>query len=155
SRSRPCLQYQIKRCTAPCVKLIDRETYQEAVNHVVLFLEGKNQQIISTLIKRMEEASQRLAFEEAALYRDQIASLRKVQEQQVIHKQDGNLDIIAGCIKQNSACVQLMSIRSGRLLGSHSYFPRTPDSASLDELLTAFISQYYLNPVRSQQIPQE
>jgi excinuclease ABC subunit C len=153
SRTRPCLQYQIKRCTAPCVNYISEADYQEAVTHAILFLEGKNQQVIDTLIEKMELASQQLHYEQAAHYRDLVISLRKVQEQQFISQENGEVDVIAISLSQGYACVQVMTIRGGRLLGSKSYFPDVPEGSSKDEILSAFIPQYYVNPVRIHQIP--
>lgn len=155
SRIRPCLQYQIKRCTAPCVKYISKEEYQKSVQHALLFLQGKNQQVIDHLILQMEKASDELAFEEAAHYRDQISRLRKIQEQQFVTQQAGNVDVIACVMSENVACVTVLILRLGRILGSKSYFPRIPNDAECVDVLTAFISQYYTNPVRHDQIPDQ
>lgn len=155
SRTRPCLQYQIKRCTAPCVNYISKEDYQLSVQDTVLFLQGKNQQVIDALIKRMEQASEELQFEEAAHYRDQISTLRKIQEEQFVTKQGGNVDVIACVMKQEVACVEILFLRGGRLLGNKSYFPRIPSQASLEDIVMAFIPQYYTNPARIEQIPEQ
>ncbi|MDM8559444.1 excinuclease ABC subunit UvrC [Candidatus Parabeggiatoa sp. HSG14] len=128
NRSRPCLQYQIKRCTAPCVDLIDKETYQEEVQHAVLFLEGKSQDIIATLIEKMESAAKVLAFEKAAKYRDQIRNLRKIQEHQYVSVDGGNVDVVTAVIQGGTGCVQILTIRDGRHIGNRAFFPKIPYS---------------------------
>jgi len=145
NRSRPCLQYQIKRCTAPCVGLIDQETYREHVRHASLFLEGKSHQIIDELVERMEAASQALEFERAARYRDQIAGLRRLQERQYVSGESGDLDIVACALGGGMCCVQVFYIRRGRNLGNRAYFPQVPEHADEAEVLAAFIPQYYLD----------
>ena len=144
NRSRPCLQYQIKRCTAPCVGLISKEAYQEDVRHAVMFLEGKDNQVIDELVKRMEQASTGLEYEKAAHYRDQIANLRRVLEKQYVMGTGGNLDVIAAVVRNGVGCVQLFFIRSGRNLGNKTFFPHHTGLADVGEILSAFISQYYL-----------
>lgn len=153
ARSSPCLQYQIKRCTAPCVELISKTNYQESVNQAILFLTGKNQIIIDTLISKMQTASQQLKFEQAAEIRDKISSLRKIQERQYVSSTTGDVDIIAALIQTKTACIQILTIRSGQHIGSKAIFPKLPLSEEITELLTAFLSQYYLNP--SNDIPKE
>ena len=151
NRSRACLQYQIKRCTAPCVGLISQEEYARDVENVILFLEGKGNQVINGLVARMEQASNELAFEKAALFRDQIASLRKVQERQYVSGERGDLDLIAVALLAGTACVQLFFIRSGRNLGNKVFFPKIPQEASSENILSAFIAQHYLGrPVPSE-----
>lgn len=147
NRSRPCLQYQIKRCTAPCVGLIAPEQYAEDVRMTGLFLEGKNQEIIAELGKRMESASERLEFEQAARYRDQLIALRKVQEVQAISAEDSELDVdaVALLARAGIVCILVLYVRGGRVLGSKSFFPALPAENDLDEVLTAFLPQYYLN----------
>ena len=147
NRSRPCLQYQIKRCTAPCVGLVDKETYMEDVGHTIMLLEGKSNQVIDELVKRMESASATLEFERAARYRDQISNVRRIQEKQYISTDGGDLDVIAGEIKNGVGCVQVFYIRHGRNLGNKTFFPRHTGHADLEELLSAFITQYYLSEV--------
>ncbi|MBE9562772.1 MAG: excinuclease ABC subunit C, partial [Proteobacteria bacterium] len=107
SRSHPCLQYQIQRCTAPCVNLISEIDYQENVQQTTLFLAGKSQAIIDTLVTKMQTAAQQLKFEQAAELRDKIISLRKIQERQYVSSETGNIDIIAAIIKSKLACVQI------------------------------------------------
>ncbi len=145
NRSRPCLQYQIKRCTAPCVGLVEREAYLRDVEDIVLFLEGRTNDVVEGLVKRMEEASAALEFEQAARYRDQIEAIRKVQERQYVSGERGDLDIIACITREGQACVQLFTIRSGRNLGNRAYYPRGSAGRSEAEILSAFIAQHYLD----------
>ncbi len=145
NRSRPCLQYQIKRCSAPCTGLISEQRYQEDVRHAEMFLEGKSSAVIDDLVKRMKTASQALEFELAARYRDQIASLRRVQERQYVSGAGGNLDVIAATVKNGIGCVQVFFIRDGRNLGNKTWFPRHTDNSDTAELLAAFLPQYYLS----------
>ncbi|OOG22350.1 excinuclease ABC subunit C [Thioalkalivibrio denitrificans] len=145
NRSRPCLQYQIKRCTAPCVGYVDEGDYGRDVEHAVQFLEGRSSQVIQDLVDRMEEASARLAFEQAARYRDQISRLRQVSEQQYISGSSGDVDIVACETGSGQACVQVFFVRGGHQLGNKALFPAMPDDTPVDELLTAFLGQYYLN----------
>jgi excinuclease ABC subunit C len=144
NRSRACLQYQIKRCTAPCVGLVSVEDYAQDVKHAILFLEGKTNQVVDALVKRMEAAAQQLEFELAARYRDQIKSLRRVQERQYVSGESGDLDIVAMAKQGNIACIQVFYIRSGRNLGNKSFYPSVPKEESEEEVLSAFLTQYYL-----------
>ncbi|MEK7990421.1 MAG: excinuclease ABC subunit UvrC [Thiotrichaceae bacterium] len=152
-RSRPCLQYQIKRCTAPCVGLIDEQTYQQDVEHATLFLQGKSQQVVEQLMAKMERAAQNLAFEQATKYRDQIAALRSIQEQQYMTTDGGNVDIIACVHEQNIGCVQMLSVRDGRHIGSQAFFPKHTQDSNEISILSAFLPQYYLTEHRD--IPDE
>ncbi len=147
NRSRPCLQYQIERCSAPCVGLIDREGYQQHIRHAILFLEGKSHQVIDELVARMEAAAEALEFEQAARYRDQIASLRRIQERQYVSGESGDLDIVACAADGGMCCVQVFYIRNGRNLGNRAFFPQVPDGAEEADVLAAFIPQYYLDKV--------
>ena len=144
NRSRPCLQYQIKRCSAPCVSLVSQQDYGLDVQHAVLFLEGKTNQVVDELVQRMELASRALEFEQAALYRDQIKSLRRVQERQYVSGEGGDLDIVALAKRGGSACIQVFYIRSGRNLGNKSFYPSVPQEATDEVVLSAFVAQYYL-----------
>jgi len=144
NRSRPCLQYQIKRCTAPCVGLVSKEDYQRDIEHTILFLEGKNQQVLDDLSEQMAMASAGLEFEEAAIIRDKVASLRRVQERQYITSEQGDLDVLAAIVRDGITVVEVSFIRGGRSLGSKSYFPKGSGNSSEEELLAAFIPQYYL-----------
>jgi len=144
NRSRPCLQYQIKRCTAPCVGLIDAESYAEDVRHTVLFLEGKSTVLNEELAQRMEAAAQRLDFEAAAVYRDQIASIGRVQERQYVSGESGDMDILACVVSAGVACVQVFFVRHGINLGNKLFFPRIPEGSEAEDVLSAFVAQYYL-----------
>ncbi|MEJ2454997.1 MAG: excinuclease ABC subunit UvrC [Candidatus Thiodiazotropha sp.] len=151
NRSRPCLQYQIKRCSGPCVDLVTPEAYMEDVEHAVMFLEGKTNAVVDDLVRRMERASQALEFEQAALYRDQIQTLRRIQERQYVSGERGDLDILALAKRGGTACIQVFFIRSGRNLGNKAFYPTIPSNASEGEVLAAFVSQYYLEkPVPSE-----
>ncbi|MBV1875693.1 MAG: excinuclease ABC subunit UvrC, partial [Cycloclasticus sp.] len=143
NRSRPCLQHQIKRCTAPCVGLISQKDYQEDVDHTVLFLEGKNSRLINGLVKKMESAANDLMFEKAAQFRDQIAQLRKVMERQYVSGNEGDLDVVACEMQQNIACVQVFFIRKGQHLGNRTFFPKVPHGKTAEEVLNAFLLQFY------------
>lgn len=145
ARSRPCLQYQIKRCTAPCVGLIDRASYQRQVQDAVLFLEGRSGQLIDDLARRMEEESAALHFEAAAVLRDQIAELRQIQQRQHVEGESGDLDVVAAAARGGVACVQVFMFRGGRLLGNKAFFPRLPEEEDAGAVLGAFLAQYYLD----------
>ncbi|GHA36790.1 excinuclease ABC subunit UvrC [Photobacterium aphoticum] len=157
NRSRPCLMYQIGRCLGPCVKgLVSDEAYQEQVEFVRLFLKGKDRQVITALVEKMELASQQLAFEKAAMYRDQIQALRRVQEQQFVSQDsDDDLDVVGIAHDSGMACIHALFIRQGKILGSRSYFPRMPQDADITEVLSSFVSQYYLNQAEGRVIPSE
>ena len=144
NRSRPCLQYQIKRCTAPCVGRVDREQYAADVAHTVMFLEGRSSQVVDGLVTDMEAASIAQDYEQAAVYRDQIASLRRVQEKQYISNERGDVDIVACLTDKGSACVQVFYVRGGRNLGNAVFFPKVPLETSATDVLSAFLPQYYL-----------
>ena len=154
-RSRPCLQYQIKRCTAPCVDYIDEVAYRQDVRLARLFLEGRNNDIIDELAERMEQASAALEFEHAARYRDQIVNLRRVQEKQYVMGSDsGDVDVIAVALEGGQSCVQVFFIRGGRNLGNKSYYPKHSGGSDPAEVLGAFLPQYYLGS-RGRSIPGE
>ena len=144
NRSRPCLQYQIQRCSGPCVGLIEPEAYAEDVEFATLFLEGKSQAVVDAYKERMTTAAESQDYERAARFRDQIARLRRVQEQQYVHAAEGDVDVFA--VESSSAvvCVQALFIRQGRMLGSRTWFPKNELGLELDEVLEAFVSQYYL-----------
>ncbi len=144
NRSRPCLQHQIGRCTAPCVGLVNRADYRRDVEDIVLFLEGKTHDVIDGLVARMEAAAERLAYEEAARYRDQIEALRRVQERQYVSGERGDLDILACVRNEGQACVQLFCVRQGRNLGNRAFYPRGVEDQDEGRILSAFIAQHYL-----------
>jgi len=144
NRSRPCLQYQIQRCTAPCVGLITPEAYARDVDAAIKVLEGRNDEVNQDLGRRMESAAERLQFEEAAHIRDQLAKLKVIQSQQIVTAgMDHDADVIAATEVDGEFCVALMFVRSGRSLGSTTFFPKAP-LAELPEVLAAFVTQYYL-----------
>ena len=155
NRNRPCLQYQIKRCTAPCVGYVTPKQYGEDVAHALLFLQGKNEQIIDDLVNNMNEAAATLNYELAAHYRDQIASIRHVQEKQYVAADGENVDVIAVTSLHGASVVQVLSFREGRLLGNKAYFPKTPPDTTEDEILIAFLPQYYLNPQVGRTVPKQ
>ena len=145
ARSRPCLQYQMQRCSAPCVEgYVSDEEYKEQVNFARLFLKGKNQQVIGSLVENMEKASESLNFEAAARYRDQINALRKVQERQWVAGTQDEMDVFGFAFKGNMACIQVMFIREGQLLGSKAFFPKVPTIADENEVFESFFLQFYL-----------
>ena len=144
NRSRPCLEYQIERCTAPCVGLINQEDYAADVRDTLMFLEGDGSQLIEALARRMEKAASELEFERAARYRDQIATLRTVLEKQSVHGEQGDLDIIACAAEGPSACVQMTFIRHGQQIGDRNYFPAIHEETDLGKILQSFIVQYYV-----------
>lgn len=144
-RTRPCLQYQIGRCTAPCVGFIDKPNYAIDVNLTLLFLEGKNAQLIDNLIIKMERAAAQLEYEIAATIRDQISRIRPLLEKQCVHGEKGNVDIIACANQHNIACIQVYFIRQGQQLGQNSYYPKMHDAHSPAQVMHAFISQFYTN----------
>ncbi len=178
NRSRPCLQYQIKRCTAPCTNEITEADYQQGVTHTVKFLQGKSQQVIDELVQQMDQASSNLEFEQAATHRDKIEQLRKISQQQSISN-DGqsNVDVVALQFASNIASVQVLTIRNGNNLGNKNFFPKLPkmfknktDDAPLEfndeknnsfdeidfkhpeeSILSSFLAQYYM----SREIPNE
>jgi excinuclease ABC subunit C len=147
NRTRPCLQYQIHRCTAPCVGLIDVKTYQQDVRHAIMFLEGKNSEMIDELVLKMQTASTKLKYEEATKYRDQISMLRKLQEKQSVMSKDENVDVIAFIASNKIACFQLLFIRNGCLLGQKSLFLSLPPYEEPHEILSSLLAQYYLHHI--------
>lgn len=156
NRSRPCLQYQIGRCLAPCVKgYVSDEEYAQQVNYVRLFLSGDDTQIIDGLVKRMEGASQELRFEEAARIRDQIQAVRQVTEKQFVANIGDDLDVISVAFNGAIACVYVLFFRQGKVLGSRSYFPKVPANTSIDEVVQTFIGQFYLQGSAIRTLPSE
>lgn len=145
ARSRPCLQYQLGRCSAPCVNKISEQDYQEQVNLAKLFLKGKSSRVIEQLVERMELASNELKFELAANYRDQIVTLRKVQQQQHVSGHVAELDVVGLYRDNTQVCVHLLFIRQHKILGNKSYFPTIPNNTSNSDILQAFIAQHYLS----------
>ncbi|MDD5578718.1 MAG: excinuclease ABC subunit UvrC [Methylobacter sp.] len=151
NRTRPCLQYQIERCTGPCVGLIEKQSYAQDVDSTVMFLEGKGGLLIEQLITKMEQAAEARNYEQAAGFRDQITKLRVVLEQHFVHGERGDVDIIACATKAGVACVQVFFIRNGQHLGNKIFFPKITDEYEPAKIVQAFIPQYYLD----KQIPHE
>lgn len=141
-RKRPCLQYQIKRCSAPCVGLISPEDYQEDVKNSIRFLQGDTKALNQELIAKMETAAEALEFEKAVFYRDRMGLLRDVQAQQAIYKVKGEADILAIAYHAGVTCVQIMHIRNGKMLGGKSYFPDMQGD-DLGQMLSDFIANFY------------
>ncbi|MEG9490593.1 excinuclease ABC subunit UvrC [Mannheimia indoligenes] len=157
NRSRPCLQYQIGRCLAPCVEgYCTQEEYDNQVKLVRLFLQGKDHQVVEYLISKMESAAENLEFETAARYRDQIQLVREVMEKQSIStdRQD-DLDFISIAYQYGIACVHILFVRQGKVLGNRSYFPKVPNHTDLAELSDTFIGQFYLQMNQHRTIPNQ
>ncbi|MFT6918797.1 MAG: excinuclease ABC subunit C [Cognaticolwellia sp.] len=156
ARSRPCLQHQLGRCSAPCVDKISPTDYQKQVQLAKLFLKGKSSIVIEHLVENMENASKTLNFEHAAKYRDQIATLRKVQQQQFVSGSAAEMDVIGLHRHKSQACIHLLFVREHKILGSKSYFPTVPVDTSDAEIMAAFISQHYIgNELNLGAIPKE
>lgn len=143
NRSRPCLQHQIGRCTAPCVGLIAPRDYDADTKRASLFLDGRSGEVVDDLTRSMESASASLQFELAAYLRDQVAGIRRIQAKQYIEGEQADMDVLACAMDQGTACVLLLSFRSGMNLGTRSFFPKTNGADSASEVLDAFVSQYY------------
>lgn len=143
NRTRPCLQYQIQRCTAPCVGLISSDDYQRDIEHALLFLQGDSGVITEKLAKSMDEASEKLEFEIAAEYRDKLSKLKEIESLQLVSRASGNFDVVGLVYQENLCCITVMCFRSGRLLGSNSYFPRMPSEKNTSEIMRSFLLQYY------------
>lgn len=144
NRSRPCLLHQIRRCTAPCVGLIGESAYAEDVAAAAQFLSGKEDEVIERLAARMNAASDRTRYEDAAAFRDQIAALRQVREKQFVSGEGGEADVIACGRAAGIVCVNLAMIRGGRHLGDKNFYPRNADDCSPEQVLEAFVLQHYL-----------
>ncbi len=153
ARKRPCIQYQIARCTAPCVGYISPEKYAENVQLAALFLQGKNNEVMQALASQMEQAAAQLEYERAAKIRDQIMRLREVTAQHFVSGTQGDADVAGFAFSAGVACVQLLMIRGGRMLGSRAFFPTLPTDTSPEDILTSFVEQYYLDDSRD--IPRE
>ena len=143
NRSRPCLQHQIGRCSAPCVGLVAADEYAESVRRVELFLDGRSDELAADLESAMAAASARLDFEDAARVRDLIAAIRKLQARQYVDGRAADLDVLACAMQGSHACVLLLAFRDGRNLGTRVFFPKTNGVDNPAEVLAAFVSQYY------------
>ncbi|MDF2445452.1 MAG: uvrC [Moraxellaceae bacterium] len=155
NRERPCLQYQIKRCRGPCVGLVSPEEYAQDVSHTVLFLEGRSDEITGDLIAQMNTAADRLDFEAAALYRDQLTALRRLQEQQFVTRSSGQADVWAVAAQPGGVCVQVLFVRDGRVLGSKSFHPNMFGETSALEILGEFLPSFYLRSGGGLDLPDE
>ncbi|PMG78489.1 excinuclease ABC subunit C [Shewanella sp. 10N.286.51.B7] len=155
SRSRPCLQYQLERCSAPCVGRISDDDYTEQVKLASLFLKGKDKQVITELVAKMDTAANEMEYESAAQFRDQITALRRVAEQQEVSNHKGDMDVIGVHYASGIVCFHLLFIRDGKIFGSRSYYPTVPPQTELEEVLVSFIGQFYLNADIQRTIPKE
>jgi len=147
NRDRPCLQHQIKRCRAPCVNLVSPEAYAEDVANTVRFLQGKSSEVQERLIERMETAAAAWQFEQAALFRDQLAALKQVQLRQTVHCEQGEVDVFALEARSGTLCVAVLFVRGGRVLGSKSYFPESAEDNN-DMVLADFLAGFYCQQER-------
>ena len=155
NRTRPCLQYQIKRCSGPCVNLVSQEAYAEDVEHSVLFLEGNDRRVTEELADKMQRLSEELRFEEASRVRDQIRDLRRILEQQVVSAEKGEVDVLALAESAGVVCLHLVLIRNGRILGSRNFFPAYSLESSPEERMHAFVARYYLSQDSHFTLPRE
>ncbi len=145
NRTRPCLQYQIKRCTAPCVGIVDEAQYRKDIDAAILFLEGRDKHVVNTLVERMEEASAALDYEQAARFRDQISRLKEVEARQLVKRGDRkDLDVLGFASNGAIHCVTVVFIRNGSVIGSRDHFPRLPGETDKARLMNGFVAQYYL-----------
>lgn len=144
-RSRPCLQYQIKRCSGPCVNKISQQEYLKDVELVRLFYQGKNQSVLAAMTQKMQHAADDLNYEDAAQLRDQIIQLRKILQKQTVQAKHNNLDVIAADLHEQNAGIFLLHVRNGMVLGNRSFFPKTPAGTAIEEVLETFINYFYLN----------
>lgn len=155
NRTRPCLMYQIGRCAGPCAPgVVSNDEYQELVDLVKLFLQGKDSQVLESLVEKMEHASAELKFENAAKFRDQIQAIRRVQEQQFVSDDSSDdMDVLGFAQENGVACIHILMIRQGKVLGSRSHFPKVPRNTGREEVFYSFLSQYYLSHQEGRTIP--
>jgi excinuclease ABC subunit C len=145
NRTRPCLQYQIRRCTAPCVGIVDEDQYGRDFEAAIQFLEGRNESVVNRFVERMEEASHARDYEQAARYRDQIARLKAVEARQLVKRGDRkDLDVLGFASNGAIHCVTVMFIRNGSVIGSRDHFPKSPGETDKQRLMNGFVAQYYL-----------
>lgn len=155
-RSRPCLQYQIRRCSGPCVGMVERQQYQQHAKFAELFLQGENNLVINEMVRLMEESARNLHFEKASFYRDQIRNLRSISEQQFMIKDKGELDVIVLVFDDGRYAINWLSVRHGHVVGSRNYFPQLPKMLEVavddskknnrdGEIIADFITQNYLS----------
>lgn len=156
NRTRPCLQYQIKRCLGPCVAgLVSDQDYQQQVNYVRLFLQGQSETIIETITRDMLQASADLNFEKAAKLRDQLQAIKQINEKQVIYNKNDNLDVIGFHYQLGVACVYILFIRNGQTFGHRAYYPKVPSNTELEEVIETFLGQFYLQGNNNRNIPKK
>lgn len=156
NRTRPCLQYQIGRCLGPCVSgLVSEEEYAQQINYVRLFLSGKDDQVLNQLVSRMEAAAMDLRFEEAARLRDQIQAVRRVTEKQFVSNQGDDMDVIGVAFDGGLACLHVLFIRQGKVLGSRSYYPKVPAGTEQAEVVQTFVGQFYLQGSQARTLPSD
>ena len=153
NRTRPCLQFQIKRCTAPCVGLISEQDYRRDIDNTLLFLAGRSQEVVATLVGQMERAAERLEYERAGQIRDQITRLQRVQSEQHITADAGDFDIVVARKRDGVGCVQVFFVRGGRNLGNKAFFPAHTRDATPGEVVDAFLPQFYLEGQTERDIP--
>ena len=145
NRTRPCLQYQIKRCTAPCVELISAEQYRQDIDAAIQFLDGKNKSVVNTFVQRMDDAAARQDYEQAARFRDQISRLKEIAARQLVKRSDRkDLDILGFASNGAMHCVTVLFLRNGSIIGSRDHFPRLAGETDKQKILNAFVAQYYL-----------
>lgn len=155
NRDRPCLQHQIKRCRAPCVGAVSEEEYGEDVRRTIKFLEGRSEEITGELVARMENAAESLEFEKAALFRDQLTALRRVQEQQFVWREAGQADVFAAAVQPGGVCVHVLFVREGRVLGSKGFHPNMHGELQPSAILSEFIPSFYLQSAVQRDLPRE
>lgn len=152
-RQRPCLEYQIKRCKAPCVDLVSQKEYEEDVENTINFLKGKSDNIQQQLITKMETAAENLQFEQASVYRDQLAMLRDVQARQAVYTVSGEADVIAITSQAGVTCINVLTVRNGRVLGGNNYFPDLNVADDISDNLSQFLLSFYFQV--SDDLPKE
>jgi len=146
NRTRPCLLHQIRRCTAPCTGQIGADAYREDVRHAELFLQGREDDVIRSLTERMDAAAAARHYEQAAILRDQVRALTRVQARQYVESERGvDADVVASAVDGGIVCVNLVMIRGGRHIGDRSFFPANADGASAGEIIAAFLEQHYVD----------
>lgn len=156
ARSRPCLLYQIGRCSGPCVDYVTAAEYKDQIALAVLFLEGKSDEVVEALQQQMELASEQKKYEVAAQFRDQINRLRQIQDKQYIDSGHSDMDIVGYASQGGVTCINVLTVRKGQVMGSQAYYPAVPLYSKKQEILSAFLAQYYVNhPVHGEHIPKE
>ncbi|MBL4606750.1 MAG: excinuclease ABC subunit UvrC [Pseudomonadales bacterium] len=155
NRTRPCLQAQIDRCSAPCVGAISPDAYQRQVDLAIKFLQGKSTEILEELVQKMETASEALHFEGAAVLRDQVIALRHVNEQQFVTGEQGEADVFGVQCSPGGVCVHRLMVRGGRVIGGKNYFPKVQCEVLVEEVLEEFIPQFYLSCSGNLDVPKE